>query len=861
MPVPDRFGNKELKISQSKLLRQLIIIAAIAGALPACVSDTDGTSDGSGVIGFAFVDDIDEPFVEFEPDQGAAVPRRRQSSLQSADLPYPPFNSHDIKAIGPDGWPNRDQIVDAGAGGVIFNMLWSQWQPRPDLSLNDPNTFEYDGMVWQTEPVREKQIRWYSQRGIKVTAVLYGTPDWARRENTAKAGDVHIISPKFIAPDNPSRFAQFTGMIAKRFNGANGNGRIVNFIVQNEVNSLDWYNPGCGADAFPCTVDDRIESYANLFNLSYDRIIAEQSNARVLFSFDHHFGLQYKQAPRFSSARHFIEQLAEKVGDRQWRIAFHSYPPDLFQPVFGPFDYPKITFGNIGRLAGYLRRTFPDKPHAWEIHLTENGINANTPSSPERMRDKLRDATRNILGTPGIETFVYHRIRDHRQEGSFQPGLHNQNNVAKPAWNVWSRNNRYSDKRVSLDDGYELLPYVGLSRSYNPAIGHWASTRMPPEGYTSEATFLLLREPAADTTLLFECYDSGANATFITADIDCGSMQNFGPVGYIYNFNNTSNSRMPLYSVNLNGADYLLSSNVQEGRGIRTLLGFVDREKVLSQVTPVRDLSLFNASTPANTPPVMINRTESALNNWGNCDSAEPGCRQQFFSVGTSQSFTLSCIIRGARSATDSVTLSYGSNTQSTTRNLGIAGRNSAQTFAVPLPVDEGSSWGAVILNSAVNQLQDDCVILKTDGLALAAANDSEQFGLLQNGGFEQPITDWEFCSDDPSVLFSFDAHRGTRSLEVSDNNCVYQEVAVEAGKSYRLACYVRNGALQPPVLSMTYAGSSFQSLAAHSRSVDHGEYSLVTYDTEAPPNSRYGVVKFQAQESGYLDSCSLSEI
>jgi len=469
----------------------VLACAATVLLLQGCNSND---KDQGEIIGFAYVDELEEQYQPFEPELGSAVPAAARPALKSANLPYPPFNSHDIKSIGPSGWPDRDQIVRAGAGDVIFNQLWSTWQPSADLSLSEPNTFEYDGMVWRIDPVREKQIEWYSSRGLNVTVVLYATPEWARPVNTSRVGNVPLVHPHFIAPDDPADFARFAGMIARRYNGANNNGRAVNFVIQNEINAIDWFNPGCGNTEHPCQIEDRIQSYATLFNQAYDRIKAEQSEARVFMSFDHHFGRPFYDQPRFASAQQFIERLAPLVAPREWRLAFHSYPPNLFEPVFGPLDLPKVTFGNLGVLAGWLRQAFPDKPHTWEIHLTENGLNASdSGSSKEAQNRMLPVATRNVLGTPGINNFVYHRIQDHKNEGTFQPGLNDINDRAKPAWNTWAGNNLYDRNPPQLADGYEDLPYVRLVRYSKAGVGHWSSTRHPPEGYTAEASYLLLK--------------------------------------------------------------------------------------------------------------------------------------------------------------------------------------------------------------------------------------------------------------------------------------------------------------------------------------------------------------------------------
>ena len=106
---------------KSTLFRVLATVAAVI-VLQACNSSGD---DNGEIIGFSYVDELDNVYEPFQPELGAAVPVAARAALEAANLPYPPFNPHNIKSIGPSGWLNRNELVQAGVGDVIFNQLWS----------------------------------------------------------------------------------------------------------------------------------------------------------------------------------------------------------------------------------------------------------------------------------------------------------------------------------------------------------------------------------------------------------------------------------------------------------------------------------------------------------------------------------------------------------------------------------------------------------------------------------------------------------------------------------------------------------------------------------------------------------------
>ena len=847
---------------KSTLFRVLATVAAVI-VLQACNSNGD---DNGEIIGFSYVDELDNVYEPFQPELGAAVPVAARAALEAANLPYPPFNPHNIKSIGPSGWLNRNELVQAGVGDVIFNQLWSVWQPSPNLSQRDPNTFEYDNMVWRIDPVKEKQIRWYSSQGINVTAVLYGTPEWARRTNTSRVANVPLIHPGFIAPDDPNDYARYVGMIARRYNGANGNGRIVNFIIQNEINAIDWFNPGCGESDHPCEIEDRIQSYAEIYNKAYDRIKQEQPEAKVFMSFDHHFGKPFYDQERFASAQQFIDRLAPLVEPREWRLAFHSYPSDLFKPEFGPHDYPKVTFGNLGVLAGYLRQRFPDKPHAWEIHLTENGINSSEPrSSRDAQNQQLPVALRNVLGTPGINNFVYHRIQDHENEGTFKPGLHDINAQPKPAWFTWTGNNRHRQNSPQLSGGYEDLPYVRLSRYVNPDTGHWASTRQAPAGYQREAEYLLLREPLPNTTVLYECFVASKNVTRITPDVNCEGAQNFGPVGYSFNFNNQSGSRAGLFSIETPAGDHVLSTNSEEVRGLVTLLGFIDTSKVLQQPLPQRDLSFYDTRHGPNTAPAAIASqpaAEQVINAVGDCSETELSCSFLRFIVAENQSHELSCRFQGQDVPNADIVLNYGTNTFSRSVEVPHVVNPENNRYSIHLPVGNDANWASVILTSTDGATTNHCYVVQSGTLSIGAAEETQSLSsnLLQNGGFENVLTDWELCTGDSASIFSNDAHLGAQSIQIGDGNCVYQEVIADPGVEYDLNCFARHNGPGVGSLKLGFANGSFQKLAEKELPVNVDFYEPYTISTVAPEGSVYAVVTFASGVgTGLLDTCSLS--
>ena len=449
--------------------------------------------------------------------------------------PYPAAQNNHLKGLQPDFWPDLDEISGNQVGAVSMNLVWASWEPQRAAPPCAAGAVAYAGHCYSIEPNVDAAIAAYSARGVAVTAVVYGVPAWARgaRPCTPVAPGFEV----FCVPDDASDYAAFIGMLARLYNGANGHGRVADFVVHNEVNSNAWFDIGCGQGA-ACDVGAWTAAIVDNYVAAFDAVRAEQAEAKVFVSLDHHFGSPDFDLPSAEqpllSGQTVLEAIAAGAGGRDWRVALHPYPPNLLASAFSPDDLPRVTYGNLGALSGWLYTRWPGSAAAADVHLTESGVNSMSPSSPSAQADGVCRSFEAVIGTPSVSRYIYHRMTDHPDEtaAGLGVGLRNSDGSPKPAWTTFALANRADLSPPLLSCGFQHLPYTALSRSYLARRGHWASSRPAPSGFVTEATWHLLRAEAAGASLLFECAVGEHN--LLSRDPGCAGLVPLGPVGWIW---------------------------------------------------------------------------------------------------------------------------------------------------------------------------------------------------------------------------------------------------------------------------------------------------------------------------------------
>ena len=209
-------------------------------------------------------------------------------------------------------------------------------------------------------------------------------------------------------------------------------GRVVGYIIGNEVNSHWWWS-----NMGKVSMESFVQDYHRTVRLANRAVRSQSSWARVYLSLEHHWSIAYPPADPKQAfpGRPFLDrfaELAKETGDFDWHLAYHPYPESLFEPAFWEdesalphFNTPRITFKNLDVITKYLaQEQFRINGALRRIILSEQGFH--TPPGPKG--EALQAAAycyayKKVEALPAIDAFILHRHVDHPNEGGLHLGL------------------------------------------------------------------------------------------------------------------------------------------------------------------------------------------------------------------------------------------------------------------------------------------------------------------------------------------------------------------------------------------------------------------------------------------------------
>lgn len=325
-------------------------------------------------------------------------------------------------------------------GALNFNL--SQLiDPRGDT--NNP-AWEFAGRTHRFQrgylDHMDRQIKALSDRGVLVNLIVlaYASADTnvnrlMLHPHYDSAAPNHLGAFNTVTDDGRRWFGACLEFMAERWSRPDRRyGRVVGFILGNEVNSHWWWsNEG------RVRMEEFTDDYLRTVRLAHTAIRKQSSWARVYLSLEHHWNIRYAAGDERQSfaGRPFLDYFARRAregGDFDWHLAYHPYPENLFEPRFWKDktatmneDTPRITFKNLPMLTAYLRRPemlFEGRPR--RVILSEQGFH--TPKGPEGETVQAAAfcyAYKRVESLDGIDAFILHRHVDNAHEGGLLLGL------------------------------------------------------------------------------------------------------------------------------------------------------------------------------------------------------------------------------------------------------------------------------------------------------------------------------------------------------------------------------------------------------------------------------------------------------
>lgn len=339
-----------------------------------------------------------------------------------------------------------DDALELGVKHAAFNvnlagMIDVVAEPDSLQSEMDGETYWFKARFFEN---LDAKVKAFSEAGGVVTLILLNYEGSDERLNAItlhpgydRACPNRLSAFNTMTADGLRHFKAGMEFLAERYSRADRRqGRAVNFVVGNEVNS-HWFWSNLGRVSMEAMAADYLRSV----RIAHTAIRKFSAAARVYLSLEHHWNIRYAGGDEQQTfpGRPFLERfnsLAEAGGNFDWHVAFHPYPENLGdcrtwndRTAILSDDTPRITFRNLEMLPRFLRRPeFLFAGASRRIILSEQGFHTDdAPDGELQQAAAFAYAYYRAQAIPEIDSLILHRHVDHREEGGLKLGLWRRN--------------------------------------------------------------------------------------------------------------------------------------------------------------------------------------------------------------------------------------------------------------------------------------------------------------------------------------------------------------------------------------------------------------------------------------------------
>ncbi len=396
-----------------------------------------------------------------------------------------------------------EDAVDLNIRHSTLNIVFSDLI-APDAESNETESvpYSYHGKTyWFRRGIvseYDTQLTALKENNVIVSAILL--LGWRKDLKALIYPDGRKLGHSFYAwnTSNAAAREQLQAALAflcSRYGSSSArHGRIVNWIVGNEVNNYNVYNY-----AGSKTLSQYAKIYARMFRLTYNTVTSIYSNARVYISLDHLWNTRVSGS--FTS-REMLDAFAsalESGGSIPWNLAYHPYSSPLTEPRFWAntnsqveqaLTSPVINMGNIGILTSYIRQKYGSETR---VILSEQGYTSvrhlkvgDTDLKIDAQKEQAAAIAYSYYLTESddmIDSFIMNRHVDHQAEvdQGLDLGLWTTDtsggkmewaDTKKQSWGVF----KYMDSNLAENVTADSLSVIGISQwsdvipGFNPLL-------------------------------------------------------------------------------------------------------------------------------------------------------------------------------------------------------------------------------------------------------------------------------------------------------------------------------------------------------------------------------------------------------